>query len=124
MPDFLARLIPISAALAGTYYGMARFDPIMDQVKFALVRSEVSSIARLISFELEAKDRPTVANFPAYVRENMYSTDKHRDLALDLWGRPYRLYQVNGAPTVGSAGPDGNFGTRDDIEGLIRPILD
>jgi general secretion pathway protein G len=33
----------------------------------------------------------------------------------DAWGRPFRYTLVDGKPKVYSAGPDGVFGTKDDI---------
>jgi hypothetical protein len=46
-------------------------------------------------------------------------TEKHLDSTsnmLDAWGHPFRLKCTDGEVFVGSAGPDGTFGTRDDIQ--------
>ena len=34
---------------------------------------------------------------------------------LDTWGHPFRFLLVDGKPKVLSAGPDGEFGTKDDV---------
>jgi len=50
-----------------------------------------------------------------------YLSSKRNVIPPDPWGNPYRYRVVDDKPVIDSAGPDGKFGTPDDIQGKIKP---
>jgi general secretion pathway protein G len=43
------------------------------------------------------------------------------EIPRDPWGNPFRYRLMNDKPLIDSAGPDGTFGTKDDIDRNTKP---
>jgi hypothetical protein len=103
--------------ISGSKYMIEKIVSLADVVATVAVQQEASQIVEMIYLDTLDDTAPTPQNFSAYLRKNMVMKigRGQRDFSKDFWGVPYRLERANGKLIVTSAGPDGIFGTADDI---------
>jgi hypothetical protein len=107
--------------------------PLSQQVKHArdffvgvAVRQELRDITTMVYVDSFFGEAPKSENFSDYLHRNMIvrEANKNRDTAKDFWGTPYRLEADQHSFAIVSAGPDGVFGTNDDIRDGLSSGLD
>ncbi|MFH1743563.1 MAG: MG2 domain-containing protein [bacterium] len=81
--------------------------------------ARVVQLARGLA-QIDRKSRPE-----GPVESVLYPRIKLADarMVVDPWGEAYRIWQKEEEQIVQSAGPDHQFGTSDDIEEVIRPLI-
>lgn len=135
----LFRLIGLGVTLflinKATGIGGEQMVYLMNIVKITLTQHEVDSIVHVIyTDKVIANDQrlPWMNDddWADYIRQQMQSKAEGRDTSDDLWGKPYRVREVDRVPgrdgagfVVRSAGPDGKPETEDDVVGsrVYRP---
>ena len=76
------------------------------------VKDRVAEMARGLQSDLAAgRPLPTEREFEAYLTGRYPGDDAH----LDPWGTPYYLKRVRNVVQIGSAGPDRERGSEDDV---------
>lgn len=100
--------------------GLRRLEPVIElamvPVHRWLAQHEAQSIARMLHSRAGASDRlPLPSDFPDYLRRNWRGGKQGRD----PWGNWYYLVVSRDSITVGSAGPDGERNTEDDIRASV-----
>lgn len=125
----LIKLLPLLTLAWGLFSGGARMGPFLDTAKVALTQYELGQIAKLVYEDLERPKGPVIEpdEFSKFLRNNFHSQysvlareirgDKTHDHAIDIWGRPFRLDvdRLAHYVKISSLGPDGVYGTKDDI---------
>ncbi len=78
--------------------------------------SQVEEIARILEAEVaQGGDLPTRLTFPEFLQAKFPDPEK----TVDPWGTPYYIQNELYAARVGSAGPDRQVGTEDDIRSRL-----
>ena len=127
--SFFLKLLPLITIISGLIGGGTRINPVIDTVKVALTQYELAQIANLVVMSFHGSNDlvKEPKQFPAFVRDkfhNQYSVlareikgDKEHDHSLDIWGQTFKLeyMRVFASVKVFSAGPDGEYNTKDDI---------
>lgn len=127
--SFFIKLLPLITILSGLIGGGTRINPFIDTVKVALTQYELAQIANLVVVSLHGSNElvKEPKQFPDFVRDKFHSQysvlareikgDKEHDHALDIWGQNFKLeyMRVFASVKIFSAGPDGEYNTKDDI---------
>lgn len=127
--SFFIKLLPLITIVSGLIGGGTRINPFIDTVKVALTQYELAQIANLVVVQLHGSNElvKEPKQFPAFVRDKFHSQysvlareikgDKEHDHALDIWGQTFKLeyMRVFASVKIFSAGPDGEYNTKDDI---------
>ncbi len=100
--------------------GLRRLDPVIEWAMVPVHRwaaeHEAQAIARMIRSRAERSGNlPLPSEFPDYLRRNWRGGKQGRD----PWGNWYYLVVSRDSITVGSAGPDGERNTEDDIRASV-----
>lgn len=117
----LTRLAIASALIVGSSPKSGlhqKIDGAVDKFISVAVEIEMHNIGDVVIVDHLTGDLPPPEDFSQYLRAHMIVRGPyiHRDPSLDFWGHPYKLTYSNGFPVINSAGPDGIFGTDDDLE--------
>ena len=111
----LAKLIPLAVigvlGMKGLTLAKDQMAFLQDYTRIATTQSEVSNIKKLLMVEI-ASDGVVPPDWEEIVRSQVNA--KGRDPVVDVWGNYYNVWEDD-TVTVGSAGPDSNFSTEDDI---------
>lgn len=83
---------------------------------------EMVNIARAVRMHMISYERLPLDDFPRFLQEAMTQEGGRstRDRSRDMWGTPYRLERREEGFAILCAGPDRQWGTKDDIEGVHR----
>lgn len=120
----ITRFLPLILMGSLGYKNLDKLKPLLQVSNVTVSQSEVGNIAQVLNIDRLDSSLPGTdpASFANYLRKNLKrSADKSkRDMAADPWGNAYRLkVGKNNSFQVSSAGPDGRFGTNDDIRAGI-----
>lgn len=127
------KIIPLLTIIQGVLSGGARMGPFVDTLKVAMTQYEVAQILKIVSTSPQVITKPD--KFPDFLQENFHNQysvlvreikgDKSRDLSRDIWGKPFHLLVLinDGQVKMGSNGPDGAIGTKDDVAATITVDL-
>lgn len=101
--------------------GLRRLDPVIDWAKVPIDRwaaqHEAEAIARMVRSRAQMSNSlPLPSEFKDYLRRNWRGGKQ----GLDPWGNWYYLVVTRDSITVGSAGPDGERNTEDDIRASVE----
>ncbi|MGI6394401.1 MAG: hypothetical protein ACOX2F_06685 [bacterium] len=127
----LKKLIGVVTSLVilnqATGVGGEQMEYLMNIVKTTLTQSETNSIAYIVYTDKVMGNQNILPDlsedeWAEYIRRQMHSKADNRDVSKDLWFRPYEVIEVDPVPgrrdigfVVRSSGPDGSFGTKDDV---------
>ncbi len=118
----LFKLLPIAALGAAGFVGtqaMRKSAEVIDSLSTAATLNvEMSGIADAVAMDYTESQRLPLDNFPEFLRQNMREAKggNKRDKSKDPWGTAYRLVAVRDGFEVQSAGPDTQWGTKDDLK--------
>jgi hypothetical protein len=93
------------------------FGEIILNVQQLATAGDLRSMANMLDgHQLRYRRYPGTQQFPAWLATN-FRASRHKKLTHDHWGTPYRYEAFDGgkAYRLTSAGPDGVFGTVDDM---------
>ena len=84
---------------------------------------EMKNIARAVVMHYVNENRLPLADFPGWMRESMRQAagEASRDFAQDPWGTEYQIRVRDTRFAIGSAGPDKEWNTEDDLR-VIQPL--
>lgn len=117
----LFKLLPIAAVGAAGVVGTQALKKSADTVTkvgaAATYEIEMAGIADAVAMEYTENERLPLDNFSDFLRQNMREArgGNKRDRAKDPWGTDYKLAQAPNGFEVRSAGPDTEWGTKDDL---------
>ncbi len=105
---------------AGAKHGGSYYEFVKTRVLKLHAHIEMADIAKALAGEMQAGELvPDPATFPEWLQNN-FSKKGLRFGGLDPFGRPYILENTPKGFLLRSAGPDGIYGTPDDLE---QPIV-
>lgn len=85
----------------------------IDIVKNPVTELQLQAFAKSLElYKMVYGDYPD--NFERFIKSN-FESDPGKDITIDSWGKSYRYINKGNSYEVSSAGPDGEFGTSDDI---------
>ncbi|MGZ3691639.1 MAG: hypothetical protein ACXVAX_09055 [Pseudobdellovibrio sp.] len=115
----LTKMLPLLVVGAGAYKNSDKIKLALNFFTVAGVQVEMSNICKVIKLDSIDGQIPSEdpEKFAAYVRANIKTQDGKpgRDFSKDMWNTPYKLEIKGRIATVVSAGPDKQFGTKDDV---------
>jgi hypothetical protein len=86
----------------------------MDIVRNPVANIQLKTFAKGLEFY-----KTVYGNYPndfeSFVRDNFESEAEGKDITKDAWGQSYKYVNKGNTYELSSAGPDGTFGTDDDI---------
>ena len=117
------RLMPIIVLVWATRTGTVEWGKYFKETKGVVqgvaTQMELNAIAAMVQLNIQTDGNPpTSRNFSSWLRRNMKSKGKSGDK--DHFGKPYRLRETKGGLVLISAGTDGRYGTKDDLEKRIN----
>jgi hypothetical protein len=118
VPGLRERVTPRAVEVGG--WAGARLEgplsPITDRYKRVQAETHLSRTSRLLVTQRNMGQRaPESHELPAFMTRNDIAPD-----GLDPWGVQYQIVQEPDSVAVMSAGPDGVFGTADDLVVRVR----
>ena len=114
------RLLAIAALVglvwAGAEHGRSYYTLVKIEILRLQARIEMGDIAKALAGDIQSGEVATdPATLPEWLKDNV--SKKGRSFSgLDPFGQPYILENAPNGCTLRSAGPDGTYGTPDDLE--------
>ena len=112
----IVKLLPIALLVYSFRSGTASAQDAVDRVKnwaaAAMATIDLNGIGSALEAEYALSGRYP-ASLEPFIRQTLKSATS--DLTRDRWGRPYRFHVEGTRFEIVSAGPDGEFGTADDL---------
>lgn len=119
----LFRILPIVAIGVAVFLGKDAFKEnlnVVSKVQNAATSGiEIDAVADVVMTEFLETTRLPADDFSKFLRENIQigkGSKEGRDRSKDPWGTPYKLQVLKYGYEVLSAGPDKQWGTKDDIK--------
>lgn len=116
----VGRIIIIAAVVAIAVYAShtkivkSKVDLVATTLERELTAHNMHMILRRASTARKTEKAAAMKDLPAFTRTAVRLTND-KDPYKDVWGREYKTQVLSQVVTLQSAGPDGIFGTKDDI---------
>ena len=122
MNTIVAGLMTVLAVSAAVYTDIPEYlerlyeDGVLAAQQIATAGDMRTMSVMLDTLYIMERSIPSEAEFPGWIQRN-FKENNIKSLAADHWGNPYsyKVLKKNKVYTLRSAGPDGTFGTGDDL---------